>query len=436
MQKIFFRGKLSYLSLSNYQASLKENFRNIRRMASNTQGADEIETYNYTEAEFIPHVTPWEEVGSKSEVSKFDQAVHERWDRAMANGVFRYTIDHIVTRIIPGSKQYVAQLNTLRATERRKPQVITSVYQPFNPKSFNFTWVKSNEVIFNIRKVHSPANITNGDAANSTVSEEEEKVRHCLVVNVSPMEYGHCLLLPEMDLMRPQVLTERALEVAVETMLLSKHRGFRLGFNSLCAFASVNHLHFHAYYLDYELIVDHCPVEHLGGKYYEFTSLPCPGFALQLHGSTVKQVAREAFKLSSYFHKADIAHNVYINRGLVFGEERGSNLTTIRLFIWPRKKYIGTKSSDEFNVASLELGGHLPIKDEFESVNMACAELAGHENFKEAEGYHKFTEEDVDAIVDAANLRKEDYEKIKREVIRMGLESVTHDDDETGSHQS
>lgn len=403
-------------------------------MASNNKSTDEIETYDYKEEEFIPHVSPWEETGSKSEISKFDKAVHERWDRAMANGVFRYTIDHIATRVIPGSKKYVAQLNTLRAIERRKPQVITSVYQPFNPKSFNFTWVKSSEVIFNIRKVQNPTCISNGtDTKTAEPDEISDDVRHCLVVNVSPMEYGHCLLLPEVDLMRPQVLTQKALEVAVETILLSKHRGFRLGFNSLCAFASVNHLHFHAYYLDYELIVDHCPVEHLGGKYYEFTALPCPGFALQLHGSTVKQLARETFKLSSYFHKADIAHNVYINRGLVFGEEAKSMLTTIRLFIWPRKKYIGTKSSDEFNVASLELGGHLPIKGEFDSVNMACAELAGHENFKEAEGYHKFTEEDVDAIVDAANLRREEYERIKKEVIRMGLESNTHDDDDDSS---
>ena len=35
-------------------------------------------------------------------------------------------------------------------------------------------------------------------------------------------------------------------------------RGYRLGFNSLCAFASVNHLHYHAYYLEHELVVEHC----------------------------------------------------------------------------------------------------------------------------------------------------------------------------------
>ena len=30
-------------------------------------------------------------------------------------------------------------------------------------------------------------------------------------------------------------------------------RGFRIGFNSLCALASVNHQHLHAYYIDQEL---------------------------------------------------------------------------------------------------------------------------------------------------------------------------------------
>ena len=30
-------------------------------------------------------------------------------------------------------------------------------------------------------------------------------------------------------------------------------RGFKVGFNSLCALASVNHQHLHAYYLDQEL---------------------------------------------------------------------------------------------------------------------------------------------------------------------------------------
>jgi hypothetical protein len=48
-------------------------------------------------------------------------------------------------------------------------------------------------------------------------------------------------------------MTESSIETALELSLLSSSYGFFVGFNSLCALASVNHLHFHAYYLDYIL---------------------------------------------------------------------------------------------------------------------------------------------------------------------------------------
>ena len=42
------------------------------------------------------------------------------------------------------------QLNPKRATDRRKPQTITSVNQPFNPDQFNFTKIRPQELLFNI----------------------------------------------------------------------------------------------------------------------------------------------------------------------------------------------------------------------------------------------------------------------------------------------
>ena len=71
----------------------------------------------------------------------------------MEGGAFRYNIDQIETRIIPGPKHYVAQLNLLRAQARRKPQDIQSISQPFNPDEFNFTWIGKKEVIFNLKHV-------------------------------------------------------------------------------------------------------------------------------------------------------------------------------------------------------------------------------------------------------------------------------------------
>uniref|UniRef100_A0A2C9LAB3 GDP-D-glucose phosphorylase 1 n=1 Tax=Biomphalaria glabrata TaxID=6526 RepID=A0A2C9LAB3_BIOGL len=408
---------------------------------------DNTDNFEYTEEDFIYQTAPWCD-DSPIKLSRFDLELRKRWDIAMNDGVFRYNIGHIVTRILPGPKHYVAQLNTLRARERRRPQEITSVHQQFNPEDFNFTRVQPKEVIFNLvnktetssatgsqcsRNDYFKNGVPNGylvcngkvDAECSSC-ETKRPERHTLVVNVSPMEYGHCLLVPQIDKLPAQILTEVSIQVALETILLSSHRGLLMGFNSLCAFASVNHLHFHLYYLEHELIADHCPVTHLGGKVYEMTAVPCPGFGMQLHGSTVQKLARLTHRISDYFIKNEIAHNVFICRGPVFGEDRNSFHTTVRLFIWPRKKfivgpstsqggrsedYMRKKSCDEFNVACIELGGHLPIKEEA--------------------GYNRMTEEEVDEIIADACIPDDDplpYAKIKEEVIRIGIEEDSSSD--------
>lgn len=43
------------------------------------------------------------------------------------------------------------KLNLPRAKERRKPQDIRSINQPFNGSEFNFTWVDQKEVVFYLK---------------------------------------------------------------------------------------------------------------------------------------------------------------------------------------------------------------------------------------------------------------------------------------------
>lgn len=54
------------------------------------------------------------------------------------------------------------QLNVKRATERRKPQEITIVKQQFDAKQFNFTKIKSEEILFELEKVASNS-LCNGE---------------------------------------------------------------------------------------------------------------------------------------------------------------------------------------------------------------------------------------------------------------------------------
>ena len=75
------------------------------------------------------------------------------------------------------------------------------------------------------------------------------KSRDVIIINVSPIEIGHCLLVPSLEQNLPQILNEYSIRLALQVMASSGRSNFKMAFNSLCAYASVNHLHWHMYYL-------------------------------------------------------------------------------------------------------------------------------------------------------------------------------------------
>ncbi len=55
-----------------------------------------------------------------------------QWDRAVVEGVFRYSLDEVVTRLVPGRYGFIAQRNPKRFSHRRKPDEVKSICQPIN----------------------------------------------------------------------------------------------------------------------------------------------------------------------------------------------------------------------------------------------------------------------------------------------------------------
>ncbi|GIX94298.1 GDP-D-glucose phosphorylase 1 [Caerostris extrusa] len=247
--------------------------------------------------------------------SMFDQILKTEWKNKMANGCFRYEVGDLRTKILPGNFNFIVQLNVKRAIERRKPQLISDIVMPFDNEKFHFGKVKEKEIIFIIQPQHW---------FESKLENTKEDSKHILLINVSPLEFGHSLLVPHVDKCSPQVLNFEALRLAVEIMLISSDNFLRLGFNSLGAFASVNHLHFHAYYLKHKMYLESAPVIHLKGQCYLLTSFPSEGFVFEL-------LKRKIFWI---------------------------------LYVWARQAYFGTKNDHSFNVAVCELAGHIPIKEE------------------------------------------------------------------------
>ncbi|GAB1609743.1 GDP-D-glucose phosphorylase 1-like isoform X1 [Argonauta hians] len=342
--------------------------------------------YIYSPDEFQWNIPDFSPDKGKS-LSKFDEIIIHKWNEAMQKGFFKYELN-LKTRILPGKRGYIAQLNPLRFSERRKPQHIQSVNQGFDPTTFNFNKIEEREVLLFLKGSHWKS------------QGAENNLNNKIIINVSPLEYGHCLIVPEVDKCLPQAITPFGLQFAVEILLLSKHSGLCVGFNSLCALASVNHLHFHSYYLEQMLPVNKCKARYLTKNLYEILDWPASGFIFQLEGDYLETFIENVEKVVTYFQKEEIAHNIMIARGPQYDQDpTANNNNSIRLFLWPRMKFQGAKQSDCFNIALAELSGQLPIKDQ--------------------KSFEEITEELVDRTIQDAAFNEKDFESLKEQVIAL-----------------
>lgn len=303
-------------------------------------------TLQYDDDDLIYEVNP----NDDEKLSKYDRLLRAKWEDAADKGYFWYRLDELETRVLPGKYMFVAQLNIRRAQERRKPQHITSVAMPFDPSQFNFTKIKDTEILFRIKRSSSD---------NTAAS----KASHYVVINVSPLEYCNALLVPYLEDCLPQVLTGEGLQLAIDTVLLSSSPYLRLGFNSLCGFASVNHHHYHLYYLRQRLYLETAEVRNLGGECHELVDYPAEGFAFEVSAKNRIAVVDEAMKIIRLLIDDSVAHNVFLTRGAPFAGDDGA-YSVVRLYLWARKTSYGAKDESAFNVALCELSGHLPMKTE------------------------------------------------------------------------
>ena len=108
--------------------------------------------------------------------------------------------------------------------------------------------------------------------------------------------------------------------------MLSGLSNFKAAFNSLCAYASVNHLHWHTYYMtpQFPLPIETCSMKPLSVEDgYEIDDYSARGFAFQVKSiQDVSRIAHKVFAIAKLLCDLNIAHNVFITRGTSFDSER------------------------------------------------------------------------------------------------------------------
>ncbi|EWS71121.1 GDP-L-galactose phosphorylase, putative (macronuclear) [Tetrahymena thermophila SB210] len=134
------------------------------------------------------------------------------------------------------------------------------VYKNFDESKFNFNSCPQEEILFYVnlddeiiftKEQNKQLDEKNLDEFENNCDKSlNEFINHPIIANVSPIAKNHSLITVYPEECLPQVIGQDILSLVLTTFKLSNSPHMRLGFNSLGAFSSVNHLHFQILYAD------------------------------------------------------------------------------------------------------------------------------------------------------------------------------------------
>ncbi|XP_031490919.1 GDP-L-galactose phosphorylase 2-like isoform X1 [Nymphaea colorata] len=342
------------------------------------------------------------------EMSLFDTLLMGEWEDRMSRGLFRYDVTACETKVIPGKYGFIAQLNEGRHLKKRPTEFrVDRVLQPFDPSKFNFTRVGQEEVLFRFEE--------------DTGSEDHHAIQFFLnphvsasaspsviAINVSPIEYGHVLLIPRIFDCLPQKMDKQSLLLALHMAAEAANPFFRVGYNSLGAFATINHLHFQAYYFNMPFPVEKVPTRRLSGKskngveVHELLNYPVRGLVFQ-GGDTLQNICNQVSLCCIYLQENNVPFNLLIS-------DSGK-----RVFLFPQcyaeKQALGGVSQELLET----------------QVNPAVWEISGHMVLKRKQDYEDASEEYAWKLLAEVSLSQERFEEVKSSV----MEAAFGDSDDT-----
>ncbi|KAM7524276.1 hypothetical protein LguiA_014178 [Lonicera macranthoides] len=334
-------------------------------------------------------------------LSLLNNLLMAHWENRMNRGLFHYDVTTCETKVIEGRYGFIAQINEGRHIKKRPTEFrVDQVLQPFDENKFNFTKVVQEEVLFRFEESKDnksdffPSILVDADSGSPSV----------VAINVSPIEYGHVLLLPRVLDCLPQRIDHDSFLLALHFAKEAADPFFRLGYNSLGAFATINHLHFQAYYLSVPFPVQKAPTQRIitgrGVTVSQLLDYPVRGLVFE-HGNTMSDQCDVVSSACIFLQNNNIPFNVLI-------ADCGK-----KVFLFPQcyahKQAVGVVSQElldtQVNPAVWEISGHMVLKRRKDfnnaSEDYACRLLAevsvSQERFEEI----KFL------VLEAAGLREE-----------------------------
>uniref|UniRef100_A0A7C9ABC0 GDP-D-glucose phosphorylase 1 n=1 Tax=Opuntia streptacantha TaxID=393608 RepID=A0A7C9ABC0_OPUST len=332
-----------------------------------------------------------------------------QWEDRMRRGLFRYDVTLCETKVIPGRYGFIAQLNEGRHLKKRPTEFrVDQVLQPFDDNKFNFTKVGQEEALFRFE----PSNHHMAYYFPSAPISPESKSPNIVAINVSPIEYGHVLLIPRIFDCLPQMIDRTSFLTALYFAKEAADPFFRVGYNSLGAFATINHLHFQAYYLQVPFPSEKAPTQkisegkgipHNGVVISQLLNYPVRGLVFE-GGNTIKDLSDAVASSCICLQTRNIPFNVLIS-------DCGK-----RVFLFPQC-YAEKQALGQVRREILD-----------SQVNPAVWEISGHIVLKKREDFDNASEEYAWKLLSEVSLSEARFTLVKKIVLEAsGLQGICAD---------
>ncbi|CAK9172128.1 unnamed protein product [Ilex paraguariensis] len=362
--------------VSNYQEDASENTQNQTEtligcgrhcLGKCCFPASKLPLYAFNNDE-VDQLEPAEKIAlissiEEPSVSFLSHLLLGQWEDRMSRGLFQYDVTTCETKVIPGTYSFIAQLNEGRHLKKRPTEFrVDQVLQPFDENKFNFTKVGQEEVLFRFE----PSNSSTSHFYPSVPVNVDSTSPSVVAINVSPIEYGHVLLIPCVLDCLPQRIDPGSCLLALHLAKEAADPFFRVGYNSLGAFATINHLHFQAYYLSVPFPVEKAPTQRIiTGKglrdgavvVSQLLNYPVRGLVFE-GGNTMRDLCDAIANSCICLQNRNIPFNVLIS-------DCGK-----RIFLFPQcyaeQQALGEVSQElldtQVNPAVWEISGHMVLK--------------------------------------------------------------------------
>ncbi|PIA36774.1 hypothetical protein AQUCO_03200034v1 [Aquilegia coerulea] len=350
-------------------------------------------------------------VGEKQEATFLDTLLLGEWEDRAQRGLFRYDVTACETKVIPGEYGFIAQLNEGRHLKKRPTEFrVDKVLQPFDENKFNFTKVGQEEVLFQFEE---KVNDDFGAQFVASAPIDTENSPSVVAINVSPIEYGHVLLIPKILEHFPQRIDRESFLLALHMAAEVGNPYFRLGYNSLGAFATINHLHFQAYYVYVPFPIEKAPTRKIttnsgGVKISELLNYPVRGLVFE-GGISIEDLSIAVSDSCICLQENNIPYNVLI-------ADSGK-----RTFLLPQC-YAEKQALGEVSPELLDT-----------QVNPAVWEISGHMVLKRKKDYEEASEENAWRLLAEVSLSEERFEEVKTlmfEAIGCSYDGIDTDNNE------